>query len=232
MSYICGLTKNINMKKLLFLALLPLASLAFGQSTHGITASSTDKSEVTTEAFSSHQPWGTTSWSINLQGDVRNSSLFQVGTFYNLAAGSNFAIPVSLNLGFGETDSLSVQKGASVGVSPWISVYNKEGLEVVLHGALQYQMPNLSDIATGERFKALAGVEASYAVVGNLPTVVSVTPAWTRTTGVENSSLFGLEIDAIVPVRKQIGLLFGTSIPFDNSVGTGVNLGLIVKGAL
>lgn len=220
------------MKNLFLLSLLLVTSLLSAQSTHGLIASSQDKTAIQTEAFSARKPWGTTSFSVNLQGDIRNSSLFSVGTFYNLSAGSNFAIPISINLGLGQTDSLSTQQGVSVGVSPWILAYSKEGLDIVFHGALSYQMPNFSDVSIGERFKALLGVEVSYAVIGNLPTVLSLTPAWVRTTGVEGSSIFGLELDLIVPVREQIGLLFGTNIPFDNSAGTGVNLGLVVKGAL
>lgn len=221
------------MKNFLVILFLSLASLGFSQSDHGVQISSRDQSAVETEDFSTRSVWGKTSFSVNLQGDVRNSSLFQVGTFYNIAAGPNFAVPVSINLGFGQTDSLSIDKGVSIGISPWVQVFKEDGLDVVVHGALKYQMPSLSDVSVGERFKALLGVEAAYAIVGNLPTVVSVTPAWIRTTGLSNSSIFALEIDAIVPVREQIGLLFGTSIPFGpNDVGTGVNLGLVVKGAL
>lgn len=215
-------------KNLLIISSFILAPLLLnGQSSFAVERSQKVDS-IGTSSVAANTLWFGSKLAHNFRGDVSGSFLFDVRSQYILFEGDNFSVPIMGNLGVGQADTLSSDKGGSFGVYPWVSVYKEGDIEVVLHGGFNYQILDLEDPNSVERVKFLAGAQvAVFSQSTGLTTIFSATPAFIKDLGPSHNSLWGLELSGIIPVADNYGLLLESLIPLDDNLATGVGIGLI-----
>lgn len=218
------------MKNLLIIGALLLSFTGFSQTAFSVINPGRT-TDITTSDFSVNNSYFGGQFAYNIAGDVSKSFVFDVRMLRVLYSGEKFSIPALVNLGSGNRDVLSTEQGISFGVRPWYILSENKNIQLIAHGGLDFQMPQLNDVGIDNQFKMLVGLQAAiYSNESNAPTLLNVNPAWVKNLDSGNST-FGLEFDAIVPVATRMGIVFGASVPFDNTSAS-FNLGVMFNDVI
>lgn len=219
--------------------LFVLFLLAFSFALNAQTASATIKNTQTTtnaskRVTSYNNAWIGSTLSYNVSGDVSDAFLLKGRALYVIKRGANYAIPIMANVALNQADSLD-DSGVILGLYPYYKLAEGDGMSLVAHSGLAYQMADLQDVNAERKFRFLIGLEA--AVQGeneNMPpfTFSAALEYKMNIREIENQT-WGIGLSGVIPVQPGLGLLVEGSIPFDNeNYSTGVELGFIVNGEL
>lgn len=181
-------------------------------------------------AFAANDPYFGAKVVYNIKGKVSESHL---RALYIATAGDNWALPVMANGVITNPDSLSNEKGVSLGAFPWYSVLHTGGMQVLLHGGLSYHLLNITESSSLTQVRLLGGVQVVvYAKEDKSPIVVSVAPEYIIEPEIDKSSL-GLSMAGVMPIANGLGVLFEGVLPLDGKkVKEGFKIGVVANGII
>jgi uncharacterized membrane protein len=222
------------MKKITFILMsMMFVSALFAQTPYTILSSKAH-SPASLSAASQNNPWVGAKLAYNVSGDVSESFLLSARLLYVAVAGDNYAFPIVGNVGFNNADSVSADDGISLGIFPYYSLTSTGRLHLILHGGLNYHIPDRANIQSNE-FRVMAGLEAAIFPEDQIssPITLSVAPEYVINTGLASGNYWGLNLTGVIPIANGLGALLEGSIPLDNgAVNTGLKIGVIVNNSI
>jgi len=223
--------------KHLLIALLSIISLTvFGQSPTQIRAI---RPLNNAEPFgpSAANPWqvgAKLSFAVrDLDGSLENNFIFAGKATGMLLESDRFAIPIYGSIGLGSNDLFSNESGVNGGIYPYYIASSGEKSRIIVHGGAGYKViPGSDSLDLQTQFKLSAGVEVHlFKDATSLPTTISVAPAMLiHDADTENTA--ALELTAIVPISKGLGVLAEYLQPFKKDFDGVLRIGVIAVGQL
>lgn len=225
------------MKYLFSILFLTFTLTLMAQTPFSIVNSKTD-GEFSSQQVSLANPWfgAKLQYSLNDQAPLEDNFIFNTKVLYTPVVGDKFAIPIVGSAGLGSSNILNPESGINVGIYPFYFLKGDDDLKVILHGGIGYKVI-VDGVEQGaeapQQIRLVGGIElAFYGANKDLPTTLSVTPAYLYNTLSGAESTAALEIDGIIPIANGLGLLASGQIPFNKSFDGSFRFGVIVNGQL